>query len=281
MRTMSTSSHPRRSRGRGDFVRSLGPLFTGLILVAVGAVVATTDGWSAGALWGVAITAALVAAIAFAVPATRRAPKLDPTAGPHSLTIGATVSSKPRVTGELSPDLVLVLIGHPRTGKTTIAKQLVDAHDGWARASCGEYVRARARELGIEDRHEETDALGQRLVEELGGRAFLEAVLAHANVPVDTATLVIDDVYHVAVSEALEERWTHLKFASVTLPPTARRSLAGDESRAASQARTVSPLDQAVEALERRRPPDRTIPGAAGPEDTGPALEQLGALAVA
>jgi len=114
-------------------------------------------------------------------------------------------------------------------------------------------------------------------MEELGGHAFLEAVLAHANVTASTSTLVIDDVYHLAVFEALEDRWTHLKFASVTLPPTARRGLVGD----APHATAAGPLDEAVEALERRRTPDRRIPGAAGPDDTGPALEALGALAAA
>ncbi len=277
MRTMSASSQPRQTREKSQIARRLSPPLAGLITVVVGAVLANVEDWSAGALWGIAVLAALVAATAFAVPAARRAPKLGTADSPHALTIGAAVASNPRESGELSPDLVIVLSGHARTGKTTIAKQLVASHPGWARASCGEFVRARARGLGINDPSAETDELGQRLVEELGGHAFLEAVLAHANVTASTSTLVVDDVYHLAVFEALEDRWAHLKFASVTLPPTTRRGLVGD----APHATAAGPLDEAVEALERRRTPDRRIPGAAGPDDTGPALEALGALAAA
>jgi hypothetical protein len=240
------------------------------VIAVVGAVLARSNDWSAGAVLGILVVAIVVATVGFAVPAARRAPQIS---AAHIVHVGGAVAQNPRLPGELSPDRVLVLAGPRRTGKTALAQEIVAAHPDWGRASCGEYVKACARAEGVEGGRSATDVFGQELVERLGGHAFLDGVLEYAQIPPESNVLVIDDVYHLEVYEAIEARWSHLKFASLTLPPSIQRSLAEQER---SDLHPIDPLDRSVDELESRRRPDRQI--VAGPDDHEWALQELGGL---
>lgn len=285
---MSVSSSTHRHSDRGEFARAFAPLVILAAIIVVGAVLARTNDWSTGALWALAVAATIVAGAVFVVPSAVRAPSLRSTATPAgedltSLTIGARITDEHVELGELSPQRVLVLSGHSRSGKSTIAQALIAQQPEWARASCGEYVRARARELGVSLALPDTHALGQRLVEQMGGRSFLEAVIDHAEIPAGAKSLIIDDVYHVAVFEALRERWQGLRFTTVDLPESVRRELLhqqGLDDRQVAQLED-SPLDHAVEQLERQYTPEIRLTGAASPADAGAAIREIGDLLAA
>lgn len=282
----SPSSH-RRSH-RHELARAIAPLSVVLTSIVVGAVLARANDWSTGALWALAVAATIVAGAVFAIPAALRAPSLRATASPTgdaltSVTIGARVTDDHANFGEISPQRVLVLSGHSRSGKSTIAQALITQQPDWARASCGEYVRARARELGVPLALPDTHALGQRLVEQMGGKAFLESVLDHARIPSSAQNLIIDDVYHLAVFEALRERWPGLRFTTVELPESIRRNLLHQQGLDDEQVEQLeeSPLDRAVEQLERQYTPEIRLTGAASAADAGVAIREIDALLAA
>jgi hypothetical protein len=285
---MQAPSSTHRPPDRHEFVRAVTPLIVLAAIVIVGAILARANGWSTGALWALAVAATILAGAVFAVPAALRAPSLRttmPAAGdvPTSLTIGARVTDEHLDLGELSPEVVLVLSGHSRSGKSTIAQALTAQQPGWARASCGEYVRARARELGVPPALPDTHALGQQLVEQMGGKGFLQAVLNHAQIPSGAGSLIIDDVYHVAVFEALRDRWQGLRFTTVDLPESVRRSLLHEQGLDDRQVEELeeSPLDHAVEQLERQYTPEIRLTGAASAADADVAIGEIGALLAA
>jgi len=283
---MSTPSSPSRTPGRGRGPAALAPLLAGGLVVAAGALVGSVNDWSTGALWGVAVAATVVAGVVFAVPAVLRAPSIRATTPARGeeyarVSIGARVGEA--AGDEHAAERVLVLSGHSRSGKSTIAERLIARQPGWTRASCGEYVRAQARELGIEPTLPNTHALGQRLVEQMGGEGFLQAVLDHARIPSEAHSLIVDDVYHVAVFEALRGRWPSVRFTSVDLPESIRRSLLREQGLDDEQVERIedSPLDHAVEQLEREYPPERRLTGAARPADADTALREIGELLAA
>lgn len=286
---MSASSRTHRRFDRIELARAVAPLVVVGAIIVVGAVLARANDWSTGALWALAVAATIVAGAVFAVPAARRAPSLRTTATPAangltSLTIGARVTEGQAELGELSPQRVLVLSGHSRSGKSTIAKALIAQQpEEWARASCGEYVRARARELGVAPTLPNTHALGQQLVEEMSGKGFLEAVLDYAQIPSGAQSLIVDDVYHVAVFEALRGRWQGLRFTTVNLPASTRRHLLHEQGLDDEQVEQIeeSPLDQAVEQLERQYTPEVRLTGATSAADTGVAIREIGDLLAA
>lgn len=285
---MSASSSAHRPLDRREFIRAVSPLMVLAMVVIVGVILARANDWSTGALWALAVVATIVAGAVFAVPAALRAPSLRTamsTAGDEktSLTIGARVTDEYLDLGEFSPERVLVLSGHSRSGKSTIAKALIAQQPEWARASCGEFVRARARELGVPLALPDTHALGQHLVERMGGKGFLQAVLDHAEIPSDARNLIIDDVYHVAVFEALRDRWQGLRFTTVDLPESVRRGLLYAQGLDDRQVEELeeSPLDHALEQLERQYTPEIRLTGAATAADADAAIGEIGALLAA
>lgn len=282
---MAASSSTHRRPDRHELARAIAPLIVVAAIIAVGAVVARTNDWSTGALWALAVAAAIVAGAVFAVPAALRAPSLRTTDAPAdddptSVTIGARVTDDH---ADLSPQRVLVLSGHSRSGKSTIAQALIAQQPEWARASCGEYVRARARELDVPLALPHTHALGQRLVEQMGGKGFLEAVLDHAQIPPGAQNLIIDDVYHLAVFEALRERWPGLRFTTVELPESIRRDLLHQQGLDDQQVEQLeeSPLDHAVEQLEHEYTPEIRLTGATSADDAGVAIREISELLTA
>jgi adenylate kinase family enzyme len=154
---------------------------------------------------------------------------------------------------------VLVLSGRSGSGKSRFAKQLVAMHGDWALASCGDFVKDQAAKRQVDGDQRVTDRLGQTLVEELGAEGFLEAVLEHAEVPAGTRTLVIEDVYHVTVFDAIKRYWGHLRFISAELPESMRARVLHDRGLDSDAIEQVEHghLDHAVEELERTRPPER------------------------
>jgi len=154
-------------------------------------------------------------------------------APPQSMGLGSGVDSTQNESEQFSPQRVIALAGHSGSGKTAIAKRLVAEHPDWARISCGEFVRAVAEQRGLSLELPVTHPLGQQLVEELGPERFLEEVLKLAAVSPDANKLVIDDIYHVGVFEALRRRWTSLQFVPVDLPESLRRQVF--ESRGLSE----------------------------------------------
>lgn len=285
---MSGSSSSHRGTDRSDFARAIAPLIVVGAIIVGGAILARANDWSVGALWALAVAATIIAGTVFAVPAALRAQSLRTTAAAvgsekTSLTIGAQVRDHQTDRGELSPKLVLVLSGHSRSGKSTIAEALIAQQPEWARASCGGYVRARASELGVALTLPDTHALGQRLVEQMGGKGFLEAVLDHAQIPSGAQSLIIDDVYHVAVYEALRERWQSLRFTTVVLPESIRRNLLHEQGLDDEKIDQLeeSPLDQAVEQLERQYTPEIRLTGAANVADAGVAIREIRELLAA
>jgi hypothetical protein len=272
-------------------------LLVGAAVIIVGVIIGQADDWSTGALWALGLAGALIAGLGYAIPAARRAPRLarhtanssggalgDPRATAsrldsdrpgssvesgdaerHSaLTVGLPIGPLHRDHAGLAPEHVLVLSGHASSGKSDIAEHLVKEHRGWARASCGDYVKEEARKRGVAATLPATNELGQQLVDELGGERFLGEVLAQANVPATATTLVLDDVYHVEVFDAIKQHWDHLKFVTVSLSDSMRRELWREQGRTDEEIKDLehNPLDAAVTNLAAKREPEARIEGA-------------------
>jgi hypothetical protein len=260
------------------------PVGVGVALVVVGAIIGRSTGWSTGAYWLLAIVAT---GIAFALFARRDLARLrsqreagpnpaqsstDPSQG--TLGLGIDTGEHPGLAGALRPKQVVILSGHSRSGKSKIANALSLAHPDWAFVSCGAYVRAEAARRGLEPQLDVTDRLGLSLVKTLGGAGFFAAVLEHANTPSDAETLIIDDVYHLPVFEAIEQRWDHLAFVKVNLPESLKRTLESQSAPQEGETLDELELDRAAEEIERVRPPTREVSGA---DDDDPAAVRRGA----
>jgi hypothetical protein len=239
-------------------VPSFAPFFIGAAILVIGAALASAQDWSSGAVWALGLGAALAAAAAYAIPNALAAPRREERQG-----FSMGLATRPRAIreGELSPDRVLVLSGPPGSGKSQFAQQLVARHKDWALASCGELVKSQAASRQVKGDKRATDQFGQTLVEELGAEGFLAAVLEHAEVPADTRTLVIEDVYHVPVFDAIKRRWNHLHFVNAELPPAMGPQILREPGFDQGAAEQVKPgnLDHAVEELEKAHPPERSI----------------------
>lgn len=110
------------------------------------------------------------------------------------------------------------LIGHARSGKSTLARALSENIPGSAVVSFGDAVRARAESEGMdtEDRTVLLD-LGQRWVSS-DPEAFCRAVLQRAAQP--HTLLIIDGIRHTHIAELLREllRPRRLILAYLRLP---------------------------------------------------------------
>jgi len=245
---------------------------TGGILVAgSGVAVIAIAGLGTSAYWVVALAGALAATLAYAIPTIKEAPRLGNTAPPDVVQAHPhqpQVSDPPKdlalgMAGQkhgadyLSPQRVIVITVHTTSGKTEIAERLIEDHPNWGWASCGRYVKTQARVRGLGNDHATTNTVGQRLVDKLGGDRFLSEVLDNSNLPPHPPVLVIDDVYHEQVYDAIKRRFPHLNFVSVNLPPSMREHLT------AKQDQTAHPLDEAFGELTTRHQPDLSVLGAA------------------
>jgi hypothetical protein len=287
----SSGSSPSR---RPRLLETLVPLLIGAAVIIVGALVAQANNWSTGAIWTLGVAGALIAGLGYAIPAARRAPRLpkraddansgvlqerpsvairqqsepDPSAvsaePTNALTLGMPVEPAQKDEFGLAPDRVLVLSGHSSSGKTGIAEHLAREHPDWAWASCGAFVKGEAKKRGLPPTLPATNALGQQLVDELGGEKFLTEVLEHSKVPPSATTLIVDDVYHVAVFDAIKRRWGHLRFVTVSLPESMRRQLWREQGRSDEEVAALeqNPLDQAATELVAHRQPEVKIDGA-------------------
>jgi hypothetical protein len=179
---------------------------------------------------------------------------------PRALTVEQSGAGK-QTSHDLHPAHVIVITGHPGSGKTALAKALHDACPDWAWASCGDFVRSEALRQGVPLDFSKTDHLGQRLVEELGGQGFLDAVLRHADVPENAEKLIIDDVYHVEVFEAMAARWPHVRSIEVNAPLAVQREGTGSEAIASTVTTDRHELDAEASRLEQRVPPSAVFAG--------------------
>jgi hypothetical protein len=252
---------PQRARSR--LAGRLAPIVCAAGVLLAGILIGKANQWSTGAYWTIGLCASLIAAFGYTLPALLRAPKREKativatddgdTGLPETLSLGIPVEAQPDH-AELAPSRVIVLSGHTASRKTEIAARLHQQHPDWAWASCGSFVKAEASRLGVTTTSRvETDQLGQRLVEELGGAGFLDAVLKHAELPPHPETLLIEDVYHAAVFEAINERWGHMRFVSIDIPESMR------EREGSSGNIRESALDRELRTLLDEHQPERTI----------------------
>jgi hypothetical protein len=237
-------------------------VFAAGVLIA-GVLIGKANHWGTGAYWTIGLGASVIAAFGYTIPGLLRAPKREKatiaaidggdTGLSEKLSLGMPVEAESDH-GQLAPSRVIVLSGHTASRKTEIAARLHHQHPDWAWASCGSYVNAEARRLGVSTNSRiETDQLGQRLVEELGGAGFLDAVLKYAELPPNSETLLIEDVYHAAVFEAISERWGHMRFVSIDIPKSMReREGSSDDIR-------ESALDLELRTLLDEHQPERII----------------------
>jgi predicted metal-binding protein len=256
MMMVGNASEPGSGRHRPLISEFLVPLAAGGAVIVVGGILAAAGDWSAGGLWAIAAAGAAVAVVTLGVGVARNAPRIERDTAPpeRDLLVGvATAANERGSPGTLHPKRVFEISGHSGVGKSQIAHAVLADHPDWAFASCGELVKREAKRQGIPMDLLHTHALGQRLVESWGGSRFLDEVLAHARVPVDAETLVVDDVYHLAVAEALQGRWGHLRFAFVDLPDAMRERVIASRGVPGDQVKDVerSPLDRAAEELLR------------------------------
>jgi hypothetical protein len=280
--SLFSSQSPRH--GRAALPEGLFALAAGAVIVVVGALVADGNGWSTGALWAVGLAGALVASLGYAVPALRRAPSLRDQSASDTMVRSASNDADPNATEAsdanvalgmsigplledadgLAPKRVIVLSGARASGKTRIAERLHSEHPDWGWASCGAFVKAEALQRGGDTSRPATNDLGQKLVDDLGGEKFLSAVLAHSKVPPSAATLIIDDVYHAEVFDAVKRRWGHLKFVTVTPTDSMRRQLSRERDLpdAGVQEPEANPLDAAVSNLAAQHQPELILEGA-------------------
>lgn len=268
---MAAPHTPRHTRGHpGHGPAAMG---AGVLAVILGVSAAALAGLGTGAYWLIALAATLIAALGYAIPTIREAPRLSDatdstaernqerqtaqTAGPAAKDLALGLATTDSPSPELSPATVVVITGHTTSGKTPIAERLTQEHPDWGWASCGRYVKDQARRRGLGQAHATTNTLGQRLVEELGGDRFLDEVIEHARLTNPPEVLVIDDVYHEQVYDAVTRRFPHLKFVAINLPPSVREHLtAGAE-------RDADPLNIAFAELTRRHQPHVSLDGAA------------------
>jgi hypothetical protein len=282
---MATTRFPQRTRSR--LVGGLAPGACAAGILIAGVLIGKADHWGTGAYWTLGLGSGLVAAFGYTLPGLLRAPKREKATMvdldgdeaqlpdkeaqlPDKFSLGMPVEAQSDH-AELSPSRVIVLSGHTASRKTEMAQRLHEQHPEWAWASCGSFVKAEASRRGIStsDRAE-TDQLGQRLVEELGGSGFLDAVLEHAALPPHPETLLIEDVYHAEVFEAINERWGHMRFVSVEIPESMRQR----DARPSGEIRE-STLDRELRTLLDEHQPERTIPAAEDENQVAERTEEL------
>ena len=171
----------------------------------------------------------------------------------------------------LKPERVVALVGHSQSGKTEIAERLAASYPSQvAYASCGAFVRAIARERGDLTNKYQLDAFGDELVEELGPRRFIEEVLEHTHGDVNAPLLLLDDVYHQSVLEALSEHLPDTERVGVTRPGGSELTPYTVDTWADD-----GPLDRAVVELFKATPPTITIHGAIDDEEIARSVEEL------
>jgi hypothetical protein len=262
---MATTRTPQRARSRLAAV--LAPIVFAAGVLFAGVLIGKANHWGTGAYWTIGLGASLIAAFGYTLPGLLRAPKRgeiamvdidrDEAQLPSTFSVGMPVEAQSDP-AELAPSRVIVLSGHTDSRKTEIAERLHEQHPEWAWASCGVFVKAEASREGISTANRaETDQLGQRLVEELGGPGFLDAVLKHAALPPHPETLLIEDVYHEAVFKAINNRWDHMQFMSIDVPESMRQRGTGSSGEDHESA-----LDRALRTLLDEHKPDTTIPAA-------------------
>jgi len=258
--TSLTANHKRKHALTGYLDSLLVVLGIGL----VGAGIAWALNWNSGAYFGVAVLAALAGTLGVTRRMAAEAPsrdQLEPSEIASTADRPQQAPAQAALKGERQP-VVVMLVGHSRSGKTRIAAAVAEQHPDWAWASCGEFVLAEAKQQGLSvENREETDQFGDELVAKLGAKAFIDRVLRNTKGAEAPLMILIDDIYHEPVQQALEQRSGTILSVEVENP----KSLSGEEP---------SSLDRAAMKLLRDFPPRLTIEGAS-PSDAGKRGEEL------
>jgi hypothetical protein len=180
------------------------PLLITVAVAVLGGVAAWALDWSSGAYFAVAVIAASAGGLMVSRRMVAEARAERTAAEGVAAVPGGEARAALGAAAELQ--VLVALVGHSRSGKTQIADWVAGNQPDWARASCGRYVLAAAKERGLpEDEREVTDKVGSDLVRQLGAKVFVDRVLASAEIPAGSRLLLVDDVYHEDVWEALKE----------------------------------------------------------------------------
>lgn len=249
-------------------------LVTGVVLLVLIAL-----GWSARLVfdlgeWAFAMLGVLAGVGAGIVYLARTAQPSPRTR--ESIAVGVAVS--PKHSGlQLEPTRVIALTGRSGSNKSRIAEEIKKNHPDWAYSSCGKFVRQEAEKAGIRGDLLETHNFGLSLVEQLGPEGFLNAVLDTADIPNHAETLIIDDIYHPSVFEALKGHWNHLQFVFVDLPESVRRAVLHDDrglSKEEVDQIEAHPLDRGADELDLQFGPIK-VQGAATDAEIPERAEEL------
>jgi adenylate kinase family enzyme len=123
-------------------------------------------------------------------------------------------------------NVVLCFCGGIKSGKSTLATAVADRLR-IKKTSFGDFIRARARAKGIEDRREELQALGEATIAELGWDGFCGSVLETGGWKTGDG-IVVDGVRHIAALNALKRLVspTPVMLVFVNVPEAVRQARA-------------------------------------------------------
>lgn len=255
-----------------ELLTPLAVLIALLLLAWIVGRVADLSGWAFGILVsGAGVVAGLLYLAQTARPATR-----------EKIAVGvASARSDDANFSGLHPERVIAVSGHSASNKSRIAAELKRTRPDWAYSSCGRFVREEAEKAGRVGDLLETHNFGIELVEKLGPKAFLDAVLKSAEGPDNATTLIIDDIYHPSVYQALQEHWDHLSFVFVDLPESARRAVARERGLDPDEVDKIErhPLDQLANELKSQYEPIKVEGAASEAEIAERAAELESAIA--
>lgn len=243
----------------------------------VGGVIASAAGWGKSGVWAVIVAGAAAGILLLVREVVASDERQVREAALEFMGVGiSTATERPK--GELPhPQHVVALAGHSQAGKSSIARKLHELHPEWGWASCGAFVRAEAKRHGVRADPAVEHKFGDRLVHKLGGEEFLRRVLEEAAVAPGAETLVIDDIYHVEVYEALARRWPHLTFVALEVPQSLTSQLGPVKPAAVAE----SPLDEQARRLTIEYPPTVRLEGASSDAEANARSTEIAKLVAA
>lgn len=132
-------------------------------------------------------------------------------------------------------NVVCAFSGPPGSGKTSLTRALAAERQG-VRLGFGDFVRERARTMGLPARRATWQELGSALKRELGPQGLCQAVLEFSDVDVAVRPVFWDGVRHLEVLEALRQMYapTAVRLAYL-IPPSEADVGTGLEAEAGNE----------------------------------------------